>query len=373
MDLRELGEFGLIARITARLERAGARPRGLLAGGEARRGVVVGSGDDAAVLEVPAGQQVVATCDGLVEGVHFRLDWCSPRDVGHKALAVNLSDLAAMGAEPWVAVVSLFLPGEATLATVDGLVDGLGALAAAAGLAVVGGNISASSGGLALDVTALGLVDAGRATLRSGARPGDLLLVTGELGAAAAGLQLLEAWGGTRPAGGLLDAVAESLVQAQLTPVPRVREALAAAATGAVRAAIDLSDGLAADLGHLTEASGVGAVVRQDDLPVPEALWRAADLLSVDAMDWVLHGGEDYQLLLAVEPGGAGRGMKAVGDATGTPVTVIGRVVERPGLWLETEEGRLRNLARRGHDHLAPTARDAGESRAPGEGDRRLQ
>jgi len=268
-----------------------------------------GPGDDTAVLP-PSRENLCVTTDALVENVHFSRPAFSLRDIGHKALAVNLSDLAAMGARPTWWLCALGLPKNTTRAQVLALARGMAPLARQHRLALVGGNIT-SSPVLTLTLTVAG--QARRPMLRSGARPGDLLFVSGTLGAAAAGLSL------PTPA----------LVAAQKRPVPQVRLGLAAARWAS--AGIDLSDGLLADLGHLCAASKVGANLRSAALPLHPALPR-----SPKALQWALTGGEDYQLLVAVPPRHAarlGRAFTRIGEVTrhGRILTLDGARVSPQG------------------------------------------
>ncbi len=293
-------------------------------------GVVVGPGDDAAVLRLPAGEDLVATVDAVVEGVHFGPGF-TPADVGWKALAVNLSDLAAMGARPLHALVALALPPGTPLRTVRGIAHGLGACARAHRVAVAGGNVTRARD-LSVTVTALGAVPRGRAVLRAGARPGDLVAVTGTLGEAALGL---------------LPRAPRALVRRQRRPTPRL--AAGRALAGLVRAAIDVSDGLAQDLGHLCRASGVGALVGLTDLPLSAAYRRMAAHLP-DPYAPAVSGGEDYELVLAVPPQSLARA-RAAAARTGTPLTVIGRFVRGRGVRVVDPRGAAVPVAA-GHDHL---------------------
>jgi thiamine-monophosphate kinase len=254
VTVADLGEFGLIAAITARLPPAGA--------------MVIGVGDDAAVLPAPAGRPV-ATMDLLVEGNHFRRDWSAPADVGGKAAAQNLADVAAMGAVPVALLVGLAAPGDLPVAWAESLVDGIAAESARAGAAVVGGDVS-SADAIMIAITALGEL-AGRAPVtRAGARPGDVLAVAGVLGHSAAGLALLTA-GLAEPA---------SLVAAYRWPHPVYEAGPEAAGLGAT-AMIDISDGLVADLGHVARASGVGISIDTARLmPGPDLSAAAAALVA---------------------------------------------------------------------------------------------
>jgi thiamine-monophosphate kinase len=294
-------------------------------------GVVVGIGDDAAVLRPPPGDDLVATVDAVVEGVHFD-DAFSPAEVGWKSLAVNLSDLAAMGARPLWALVALATPAEADLRRLEAIGRGIAACARRHGTSVVGGNVT-RAGQLSLTVTVLGAVRRGRALLRSGARPGDLLVVSGTVGDAALGM----------------DAEASPSLRARQRR-PRPRLALGLGAVGIARAAIDLSDGLLQDLGHLCDASGAGARVEVERLPLSPA-YRAATRGRADPHEEALSGGEDYELLLAVPPTRLAA-LRAVARRARTPIAVIGLVEARRGVRVVKGGAVLRRPARAGHDHF---------------------
>ena len=340
MRIDELGEFALIARLTTGLP--------------SRADVALGVGDDAALLNLSgfaADSLLVATCDAQVERQHFTLDVATPEEIGHKALAVNLSDLAAMGAAPLWALVSLLLPRALDVATLDGVYAGLRSLAARYSVALVGGNVAATDGPLAIDVTALGRVPRDRALTRAGGSPGDLVLVTGTLGAAAAGVLLQ---GGDAR----LDAVAGEAKTharaAQVSPQPRVAEGQALAGSGVVTAMLDVSDGLAADLGHLCAASNAGAELDADVIPVDPAASEVAAALGRDALQLALEGGEDYELLFTVPPARLEQALAVVAEAVGI-ARVIGRLTEPgSGLRIRFADGRIEHLAARGWDHLRP-------------------
>ena len=334
--LADIGEFALIARLTAGLE--------------SRPDVALGVGDDTAALDLGADQLLLATCDCQVEGRHFLMHVATPREIGHKALAVNLSDIAAMGGEPLWVLVSLIAPPELDVSVVDGIYEGLRALAERYRVAIVGGNVSSTSGPLTLDITALGRVARERMVTRAGAHPGDRLLVTGSLGAGRVGLRAFTSTGGVEPPP---DALA--WVRARMTtPEPRVREGMALAATGAVTAMLDISDGLAGDLGHICERSHVGALVDAAALPLDDATRAVALALGEDPVALALSGGDDYELLFTARPEDVARVTEAA-RAVGTAVTVIGEITApEAGLRVRRLDGSIRPLVPRGWDHLAP-------------------
>lgn len=339
--LKDLGEFGLIARLT----------RGL----PGRADVVLPAGDDAALLDLGGGADALlaATCDAQVEGRHFMRGVATPEEIGWKALAVNLSDIAAMGAEPLWALVSLLLPAEESVAELDGVYAGMRALALRYGVAIVGGNIAGTSGPLTIDITLLGRVARARALRRAGGRPGDALLVTGALGAAAAGVLL--ATGATSNGAarvGIAADLAERAHDAMAAPEPRVAEGRALAASGVVTAMLDVSDGFAADLGHLCTASGVGALVEEAELPIAPAAAAVAPIYGRAPRDLALYGGEDYELLLSVRPEGVHAAVEAVRSVGGT-ARVVGRLTADVGrIESEAPSGERRRIEPRGWDHL---------------------
>lgn len=321
-------------------------------------GVVLGVGDDAAALEglVP---KALVTTDSLVEGIHFRREWAPPRLLGRKALSVNLSDVAAMGGTPRHATVSLCLPADTTFGFVDELYDGLLERAAENAVNLVGGNVTSTTGPVVIDITLLGQGD-GLLT-RRGARPGDRILVTGSLGAAAAGLMLLgqgvrvDAEGALASLGPWTESSAGPLLRcllAVLDPRPPIGLGRSLGEAGVAHAAIDVSDGLSSDLRRLCEASGLCARVDAFRIPVDESASVVARARGREALDLALHSGEEYQLLLAVPE-------DRVEEATGlalvwhVDLTDIGAFEEGdPDVFLRTATG-MRSLLPGGHDHFA--------------------
>jgi len=295
-----------------------------LAAARARADVRVGIGDDCAVLEGPAGRLLLATTDLMVEDVHFRRRWAAPADIGWKAMAVNLSDIAAMGGTPRWALVALACPDDTRMEDVEAFFEGALALARPHELAIVGGDTSTSPAGWIVNITLLGEA-AAAPLLRSGARPGDVVAVTGALGAAAAGLALLERGGAAVP---LPAAQAAELTGAHLRPRPRVAEGRWLAGAGGVTAMMDLSDGLATDLGRLVAESHVGARIDLPRLPHGAATRAAAGVLGIDALAWATGGGEDYELLLTCGAADVARLADGLRAATGATLSAIGEVVD---------------------------------------------
>jgi thiamine-monophosphate kinase len=337
--------------MTARLAEADLiRTIARLAGGQ-RRGVQVGIGDDCAVLEPTPGSRLVVTTDLLVEDVHFRRRYAEPADIGWKALAVNLSDIAAMGATPRWALVALACPEDGRAKDVEAFYEGALALGSAHDVAIVGGDISASPAGWMINVTLLGETT-GAAILRSGARPGDVLAVTGPVGRAAAGLAILDA--PVAPRGLGTGAFAE-LTSAHLRPHPRVAEGMWLGCAGGVTAMMDLSDGLATDLPRLAAASGVGARIDVARVPVDEATRAGAGALGLDVLAWATGGGEDYELLLTCARGDFERLAHGLAALTGGRLTAIGEVTATPGVRYVNAHGHPVEVAP-GFEHFAARA-----------------
>ena len=339
------GEFDLIARLVEVVEEA--RSCGSGEPGSATRGarVLVGSGDDAAVTAPPG---VTATSvDAFVEGVHFRRDTASLESIGRKAMAAALSDLAAMGAAPGEAYVQLGCPPDLSDEESLELAAGLGRAAADAGIAVIGGDVTRAPI-LLVALTVVGHAGAaGDLVSRSGAEPGDVVAVTGELGGAAAGLLLLQRRDLAR---NLTGALAEGLRGRQLEPSPRLAAGQALAAGGAT-AMIDLSDGLGGDARHVASSSGVGLAIDLERLPVQAGVDEVAAGAGVDKWDLVTAGGEDYELLATLPSGRVSDARPAV-EAAGTRLTVIGEVTEGDGVSLLHADGSLREPS--GFDQLRP-------------------
>ncbi|NUP69487.1 MAG: thiamine-phosphate kinase [Nonomuraea sp.] len=313
MTVGDLGEFGVVNRIAARL------PQG--------EGVMLGPGDDAAMVAAPDGRVVVST-DLLIESRHFRREWSSGHDVGRKAAAQNLADIAAMGAVPTSIVVGLGIPADLPVAWLDALTDGFREECAVVGASVVGGDITRSEA-VVIGVTALGDLGGRAPVKRSGARPGQVVAVAGRLGYAAAGWALLAA-------GAPVDDVLEEVVAAHRRPCPPYAEGPRAAALD-VSAMLDVSDGLVQDLGHVARASGVRLELDPEAFAVGEPVAAAAKELGQDPLEWVLTGGEDHALAAVFPP-----------EVRLPPSwQVVGRVVEGEGVLVYGRE-----MGRGGWDHF---------------------
>jgi len=325
-----MGEFELLARLRERLPPPGGR-------------VLLGSGDDAAVT-VPGGA-TATSIDALVDGVHFRRETTTPLQIGRKALAAALSDLAAMGAEAGEAYVAVGVPLDLDEDGCLELFDGIVALAAETGTTLAGGDVTRAPV-LSLAVTVVGHAAApDRLVTRAGARPGDALVLTGEIGGAAAGLLLLE-----RPelATAVDAATADRLRLRQLDPTPRLAAGQALAAAGA-RAMIDLSDGLGGDAAHLAEASGVGFLIDAADLPLAPGMVEIAAAAERDPLELASSGGEDYELLATLAPERLEAARQGV-SASGGTLKQVGEVMTGAGVEIRRPGGEI--LAPAGFDQL---------------------
>jgi thiamine-monophosphate kinase len=307
----------------------------------------LGIGDDASAHRPRAGELELVTCDALVEGVHWDWAWCDPESLGRKAAAVNLSDIAAMGGTPHRAHLVLALPPRAATAQVLGVVRGLVDELRQHGARLAGGDTNASPGPMMISLTLQGSVPEAQMLCRRGARPGDWLMVTGDLGAAAAGL--LELRHAARPLR------RESYAIHRLRrPTPRLAEGRWLAKSGKVSALLDVSDGLAGDVRRMCESSGVGAHLVAEHLPVALETRRVAGRFKRPAWDLALHGGEDYELLFAVRPAEAPGLCGLLKQRLGTSCTWVGQVTRAAqGLTLELPHGKTVPLPR-GWEHNHP-------------------
>ena len=315
-------------------------------------GVTVGIGDDCAVLEPTAGHRLLATTDLLLEDIHFRRRYAGPADVGWKSMAVNLSDIAAMGGRPRWALVALACPRETTLDEVEAFYAGARDLTARHAVAIVGGDTTASPAGWLINVTLLGEVVT--PLLRSGAHPGDVIAVTGPLGRSAAGLALLESPGAP---GGVDAAWRAEVTAAHLRPLPRVAEGQWLGAAGGVTAMLDMSDGLATDLAHIAEESRVHCRVEIDRTPIDAATREVARALGADPLAWATGGGEDYELLLTCEARALDRLSDGLARATGRRLHAIGTVTG-PGSGVSFVDAQGRDVPMAaGFEHFVTGAR----------------
>jgi len=332
MGLAELGEFGLIDRIRARFPQPAAPELGI--------------GDDAALLSPSAGMQLVVSTDLLAEGVHFERSFGHLRLLGRKSLAVNLSDLAAMGARPRWFFLSLAIPAGFPLEEVEALLDGLAEQAAEHGVLLAGGDTCGSRSGLVISVTIMGEQQSELLLRRSGARPGDEIWVSGTLGDSALGLQLLQ--GNVEKT----DAAAtEYVVGRHLDPTPRCSFGLALAEAGLVSAMIDISDGLLADLGHICEQSGCGAELQLGQVPCSPQFTALADAAAPLFWQLLVAGGEDYELCFTA-PAASRAAILQQSKTAGIPATVVGKVTDSGRVVAHLPDGSIFQPSSAGYTHF---------------------
>jgi len=296
--------------------------------------VVAGIGDDCAILRVPAAKDSLVTTDFSLEGIHFRRDWHPPESVGHRCLTRGLSDIAAMGGEPLAAFLSLALPRDLPQAWVARFARSLIGLATRFGVSLAGGDTAQSPGGILADIVVVGAVPKGKALLRSGARVGDRIFVSGELGASAAAVQQMTK---------RKKKVTARDYPRHFYPEPRIQIGRILRGKGLAAAMIDTSDGLSTDLAHLCEESGIGAEV--DASRIPRA--RVGKLEREVNLDLALHGGEDYELLFTVRPG-----KRVPKQIDGVPLTEIGRIIRSRRIFLRTGPHQVQELKPRGWEHF---------------------
>lgn len=340
-----LDEFGLIRLLTS--------GRGPAAGG-GPEGVAVGIGDDAAVLNGRSGFQWVVSCDTMVQDVHFKPETMTYEAIGFKAMASNISDMAAMGAEPRFALIALSVPRDISEHRLQELYDGLYQCAGRYGVTVVGGDTTGTPAGLTVTVTVIGEVEAGRALLRSSAKPGDTVFLTGPVGLSAAGLDLLLKRGGSAYDTADLPDGEQRLVEAHQRPAPQVEAGRLLAASGWGRALNDISDGLASEAWELAEASRCGIELDESMLPVDPFLLAYARKAGADPLDWMLYGGEDYQLIGTAAADETGRLAAGFAEA-GLSFYPIGRAVEnsgRPGVTIRRRNGAVTSIGKKGYNHF---------------------
>lgn len=334
MNIAEMGEFALIASIRRRMQ------------GKYPAEVSLGIGDDCAVLRPHGDVDWVVTTDTQVEDVHFRRDWLTPYQIGWRAIAVNLSDIAAMGAQPFGALAAFTLPATTDSGFFELLLDGVCDLGLRVNCPLIGGNLARDPTRLTLTFTVFGSVPRGQAVLRGGAKPGDEIWVSGRLGGAAAGLHTY-----SRTIS-LPVAVQETLRQRYAQPLPRLREAVFLRATGGLTSLIDLSDGLAGDLGHICEESRVGAQLLAAALPLEEGVREVAAALEEDPFDYALRGGEDFELCCTARPGVLAPLAAEFRAQYGIELTHIGAVTHDPALYLVHADGSKTAIALQAFDHF---------------------
>lgn len=306
----------------------------------------IGIGDDAAIIPLEGGRSLAATCDVQVDGIHFRREWSPAGTIGKRAVEIVISDLAAMGAKPRWGLASLMIPHDVENDYFDELNRGIAESAADAEMIILGGNLSATTGPMALNLFVVGDVARNAALLRSGAKPGDTVWVSSGVGGAAAGLALLRRFGTGYPR------AFGHLVDAYRSPKAQIPLGRYLADCGVVTAAVDLSDGLAADIGHILQASNVGAIIELDELPLPDGIKPAAEITGADPMDWALFAGDGYQLIFTVS---GTIDKKATEDfAAAAPVKIhsIGRITEEAGVLIGKSGADTKRIPLKGWNHF---------------------
>ena len=312
--------------------------------------VLIGIGDDAAVLKNTSETDLLACCDLMVEGVHFRLDWTTPRMLGRKALAVNLSDIAAMGGVPKFAMISVALTSDCSAEFVDELFGGIAELANEHGVSIVGGDTSSSRDSLFIDVSVIGECETGKAITRRGAKTGDKIYVSGSLGASALGLSLLKEGSRLEELKVRSDAKQKAIIK-HLAPEPRLKLGRALREAGLATSMIDISDGLSTDLWHILDESHAGALIHAEAVPIAGCvLSLSRGTQGIDPLKLALNGGEDYELLFTVRPESETQ-LMALAEPLGTKITAIGEIFGDTRLSIE-RNGAIELLERTGYEHL---------------------
>ncbi len=305
-----------------------------------------GIGDDCAVLGTGTDRALLVTTDALIEGVHFTDKTVSPETLGWKALAVNISDIAAMGGTPHTAFLSIGLKPQTKVSFLESFMSGFKALSDKSGIVLAGGDTVESPSCTVVTVTLLGDCRKEYVVYRSGARAGDDVWVTGPLGNAAGGLFVLQERLPLAPSG------CEPLIEAHQRPVPRLEAGKALGESGLIHAMIDISDGIAKDLGHICEQSGTGALLWAKSVPTSDELLSLAAETQKDALDWALYGGEDYELLFTASSSDEETIVATTTKVSGSPAAKIGTIIKEDGLWLQAETGR-KLLGPGGHVHFS--------------------
>ena len=329
-----LSEFDLIARLTA--------------GAPVKEGdLICGVGDDCAVIKGTGDRDWLVTTDALLESVHFSREWCDPAALGWKSLAVNMSDIAAMGGRPRYYLVALGLPGDFSTRDAEMIYSGMHEMAREAGAILIGGDTMASRAGLVLSITVIGDVARQRVLFRKGARPGDAIYVTGTLGGSALGLACLKK--------GKREQWADRFIRRHLHPLPRLEAGQRLAASGMATSMIDISDGLLSDLSLITRESGVGFEIQAPQVPLEEELGKFAPKLGQEVWPLALAGGEDYELLFTIRSDRIGEFETGPKKEIECGATRIGTVQGDAGTQTVLDErSQAIKLERKGFDHFRP-------------------
>jgi thiamine-monophosphate kinase len=335
--IKDIGEFGLIRRIDHLLKKEGT----------VSRRVTLGIGDDTAAFLPHSGYELLVTCDCLVEGRHFLSEYISPLDLGRRAMALNISDIGAMGGKPLYALISLGLPAETLIRTVEALYRGFLKELNPFKASIIGGNLTRSGDGIFIDITILGEVEQGKGVYRSGANPGDVILVTGFPGQSAAGLQLL------LKAPHDPKVMKHPLVKVYNTPSHRAREGRLIGQAGLATAMIDISDGFLGDLSHICESSKVGAELFVEKFPISQDLLQSADALKLDPIRLFLGESDDYELVITCRPRDIDRLRAVIKWDFPVRLTEVGRITGSAGeIVLILPQGEKRRVKHTGWDHF---------------------
>lgn len=334
MKVWQVGEFGLIDKIKNDTVIDSSM-------------VVAGIGDDAALLKHPEGKLLIATADMMIENVHFIVSGDNGREIGYRVMAANVSDIASMGGEPSHALISLGVNPQMEVSFVESIYEGMKACANAYGVNIVGGDTVSSPDNLVLNVSLLGWVDPDSYLLRSNAKPGDMVLVTGALGDSRAGLDLV------LKNCTMSEKDTQYLLGRHYYSTPRVKEMQAGIQAGGITSADDISDGLGSEIHEITDASSVGAVIWFDALPVSDQTMEAAAKTKTDLAEYCLFGGEDFEIVMTVRPDRAEDLINTIEGATGTKVTAVGEIVERSQGVKLLRDNKLQELKKKGYSHFS--------------------
>jgi thiamine-monophosphate kinase len=332
-NISGIGEFGLIERIKKLVPKA------------SDDNILLGIGDDTAVIKITAQKWLLATCDIQIEDTHFRINHGTPYQLGRRAMAVNLSDIASMGGKPSYALVSAGLPSRMDIGDFDNLFRGLNDTLTEHSALIVGGNLAHTSDKLIIDVFLLGEISPDQVLLRGGAKPSDRIFVTGTLGASAAGFQVLEDYGEDYP-----EEFAH-LVRSHLEPIAKVETGAEIAKSGYATSMIDISDGLAGDLKHICDDSNVGAEIFERNIPLPEKIEKLS--ISKRKLDLALNGGEDYELLFTMRSDTPLQIIQKIAAKTRIKISEIGKILSKEeGFNIINGENQRLLLQPKGWDHF---------------------
>lgn len=330
MYIDKIGEWGLIQRIKSKFP-------------SKEQSIVLGIGDDAAIVNPAQGKWFLFSTDTQREDIHFKKRYCTFYDIGWKAVAVSISDIAAMGGVPRYLLLSISVPNKTSVKDIDSLLKGIADITTRYDVSLIGGNISRSKGGVTIDTTVIGELTKGSGVLRSGASVGDLICVTGIIGNSAIGLSLLKS-----------SIPNKSFILSHLRPVPRVREGVILRINRLATAMIDISDGLLSDLGHICEQSKVGAYIYSNSIPVPEIPDRLKRNITKDPLYYAFYGGEDYELLFTIRNRDKGR-FETICRQERLDITFIGEIVPREyGIRILGTGSVERVMNTGGYNHFSP-------------------